>query len=123
MDEQNPAVSKHINIPPAVLEEVGKDPKAMEALCRKMYLVNADRMHRDMRSPNVAMSLRLQWLDHLAKYGGIGAARNQPAAAAPGTGFSVNIILDGSAPVSKPPTVVGVKNVYEELPEPAASSS
>lgn len=98
MDEQNPAVVKQVNIPPAVLEEVGNDPRALETWCRKMYLVGADKVHRAMRDPTVPLSQRMLWLDHLAKYGGLGQARNQQVQ--PGSGFSVNIVLNNTPAVS-----------------------
>lgn len=119
MDEQNPAVSRQVNIPPAFLEEVGNDPRALEAWCRKLHLVGADKIQRLMRDPAVPLSQRLAWMDHLAKYGGLGQARNQPVAA-PGSGFSVQIVVNntGAGSSSTPAPPAATVEVIENEPTP-----
>ena len=109
MDEQNPAVGKQVQIPPAFLEEVGQDPRALEAWCRKLYLVGVDKVHRAMRDPNIPLGQRMAWLDHLAKYGGLGQQRQQ-ATTGQGSGFSVQIVLNNPAESAKPaPAVIDVQ--------------
>jgi hypothetical protein len=114
MEEQNPAVSKQLTIPPAFLEEVGGDPRALEAWCRKLYLVGVDKMQRTMRDATIPLSQRLSWLDHLAKYGGLGQARNQ-VTATPGSGFSVQIVLNnGATPAAKVDVIENVETTKDE---------
>jgi hypothetical protein len=122
MNEDNPAVSKQVSIPPAFLEEVGGDPRALEAWCRKLYLVGVDKMQRAMRDQTIPLSQRLSWLDHLAKYGGLGQARNQPITAQ-GSGFSVQIVLNNQTPSPTPTTTQPLPTVEIIENEPAEAAS
>lgn len=102
MDEQNPAVAAQTRIPPALLEEVGNDPRELERWVRKLYLVNMDKLQRLMKAQDIPISQRMAWLEHLAKYGGLGQAKAAPVAA--GSGFSVQIVLNNQN--QQPPTAI-----------------
>ena len=94
MNEENPAVQQRMAVPPAMLEEVERDPKVLTNLARKMLLIQMDAIHNKLRDPAIPMGQRLSWADSLAKIGDV-----YPKASVQGTGsgsnFSVNILLSG----------------------------
>ena len=92
---ENPAVAKLTAIPPALLEEIDRNPKVMQPIYAKMLAVNMNYVHhRAMTDPNITMGQRLQIIDTLAKLGDAYPKANVPQLAAQGAGFSVNIIMN-----------------------------
>lgn len=91
MDQTNPAVSKQIAMPPALLEEFASNPKAFKDYNLKLLAVHVDVMHMRMRDPTVPMSVRLQFMELLAKLGDAIPKQANVSANAGGPTFSVNI--------------------------------
>lgn len=58
---ENPAVSTHTNIPPAVVEAIAADPKALQPIARAMGAVNLHNLFTQMRNPNVAVGQRMEF--------------------------------------------------------------
>lgn len=91
MDQTNPAVSKQLAMPPALLEEFASNPKAFKDYNLKLLAVHVDVMHMRMRDPAVPMSVRLQFMELLAKLGDAIPKQTNVSANAGGPSFSVNI--------------------------------
>ena len=98
MDQNSPAVLQQTNIPPALLEAVETDPRLLGAIARKMLAVQMDALHKRLRDPNTPIGQRQAFADFLAKVGDAYPKANAMVTA-PGSGFSVNIIMNG-VPVS-----------------------
>lgn len=103
MDPQNPAVLQHTSVPPSLLEEVEKDPKVLTRIGRKMLLIQMDAIHRKLSDPNIGLGQRQAFAEFLAKLSD--AYPKASTAVAPGSGFSVNIIMGDSKPSSVRPVV------------------
>ncbi len=96
MDDENPAVTAKTRIPPALLDEAGKDPKVIEEMARKIYFVNLDRIQRQIsaQGDNVPLRTRLDYMEHVAKIGQLGEKKAAASAAGAGApGFSISIVL------------------------------
>ncbi len=91
MDQTNPAVSKQLAMPPALLEEFASNPKAFKDYNLKLLAVHVDVMHMRMRDPTVPMSVRLQFMELLAKLGDAIPKQANVSANAGVPTFSVNI--------------------------------
>ena len=125
MDPQNPAVLQHTSVPPSLLEEVEKDPKVLTRIGRKMLLIQMDAIHRKLSDTTIGLGQRQAFAEFLAKISD--AYPKASTAVAPGSGFSVNIIMGDSKPSSSPVPVVEVVDVteakvIEHTPAPAESS-
>lgn len=57
----NPAVSVHTRIPPAIVEAIADDPKIMEPIARAMAAVNLDNLFAQMRNPNAPVGQRMDF--------------------------------------------------------------
>lgn len=57
----NPALEQHTSMPPAVIEEIAEDPKAIEKIARAMAGVNLDNLFTLMRNPNVSVTQRIEF--------------------------------------------------------------
>ena len=112
MDDRNPAVANQLAIPPAMFEEVEKDPRAIGAWARKLQLVHMHVMHNRLRDQSVPLSVRQQFLEYLAKVGGTDAKAAQTPATQ-GSGFSVNIVLNN--PTTPLPKVEIVEAAPKEI--------
>lgn len=119
MDDDNPAVTRQLQINPALLEEVGTDPTVIPIWARKMYFIQQAQMHARMREANAPLGAKQAFLDHLAKVGDVGgyAKANAAAAANPGAGFSINFVFpndSGSDKSKQLPKVEVVENTGSE---------
>jgi len=91
MDQTNPAVSKQLAMPPALLEEFVANPKAFKDYNLKLLAVHIDLMHMRMRDPAVSMATRVQFMEFLAKVADAIPKQTNVSAGAGGPTFSVNI--------------------------------
>lgn len=114
MKQDNPAVTRQLQTPPAMLEEVEKDPKAMSGWARKLLLVQINQMHLDVRTKDIPLSQRLQFAELLAKLGDAVPRASVPAAA--GSGFSVNIVFGDNT--RKKVDLEPVVEVVDAAPQP-----
>lgn len=71
MDFSNPAVSKYVNITPAMLETVVEDSGVLPRLAVQMLLVNMSEMHRRMADNTVPIGQRQNFMQFLADVGGV----------------------------------------------------
>jgi hypothetical protein len=93
IDTNNPAVSRQLQVPPKLLEDVAADPAKYEPVVRSMAVVHMDQLYRRMMQPDVPLATRLDFQKLLNKM-----ARLEPeakAVAQAGTGFVFNINLGG----------------------------
>ena len=103
MDFSNPAVSKYVNITPAMLETVVEDPTALPRLAVQMLLVNMSEMHSRMADNTVPIGQRQNFMQFLADVGGVNGKALAANTAPIGSGFSVVINMGGSAKTVMPP--------------------
>ena len=94
----NPAEFQLTKIPPALLEQLVEDPRAMDPTFRIMLAINVDRAHRRAEDPNLPLSQRLQLIDTLAKLTDAYPKASVAAAGAGGPALSVQIIFNKPDP-------------------------
>lgn len=91
IDDQNPAVSKHVQVPPALLEDVARDPAAAQPVFRAMALIQAHELF--MQRANMSVSQQTQLIETFSKMGDM-APRKEVANGGNGApGFSLVINL------------------------------
>jgi len=110
MDEENLAVKRYMTPPPAMLEEVAKDPKVLRQFARKATLMQVHKLLEQLRDSTVPLKLRMEAISLLNT---ISAEKEATAAGGSGSGpgFSVNIVI-GSQPAALPKVEV-VEQVAE----------
>lgn len=108
IDDQNPAVSKHVQVPPALLEDVARDPAAAQPVFRAMALIQAHELF--MKRGDMSVSQQTQLIETFSKMGDM-APRKEVATGNGGPGFSVNIVLSSA---SQKPAEVTVEPVTHE---------
>jgi hypothetical protein len=105
MDQDNPAVTRQLAVPPAILEQVGQDGKALQSYTRKFLMAQLSVLQDKMRDVNVPLAQRMQYAELLAKYSDLPTTpkeqkNSNPNGNAPG--FSVQIVFSGNAPQAAP---------------------
>lgn len=110
MDSSNPAVAQQLPISPAALEALEKDASLITAQARKMFFIQAHKVHQLMAGANVPMGQRLQFMEVLAKAGDVYPKATAVQAGAGGPAFSINIVLnkDDPKPIASSQPVVEV---------------
>jgi hypothetical protein len=104
MDQDNPAVSRQLTVPPSVLEEIGEDPKVLQGYTRKMLMTQLVVIHEKLRDLNTPIATRMQFAELLAKNSDLPTTPKVSQAANAGANdpkFSVQIVFSG-APQSQP---------------------
>lgn len=91
-DETNPAVAKHVQVPPALLEAVAEDPSAAQPVFRVKTLLLAHELYQKRHTMTAQQQMAL--MESLAKMGNINPKENT-AARSGGPGVSINIVLPG----------------------------
>lgn len=97
MDTRNPAVAKHLNIPPALLEEVADNPAVLQPVARVMGVVNLHNMFMQVSTPDATFNQRAEFQKLVNK---IGRLEPEADTGGPGNGFSLKIVLNGEKTVS-----------------------
>jgi hypothetical protein len=99
MDQDNPAVQRQTSIPPALLEQLDVNAKAMTPTYLKMVAVQANHLHFLLKNPNIPLGQRMQAIDLLAKLGGVYASASAPVQGnASGPALSVQIVFSNEPP-------------------------
>ncbi|NVN99240.1 MAG: hypothetical protein HXX17_07950 [Geobacteraceae bacterium] len=114
MDQENPAISDQLIVPPTLLAAAAKDPKVISEQARKLLLVELAITGDLFKNPQVPMGQRLTYLDLLTKLSGVVTAAAAPVAQGPG--FQVQIVFPEG--MGKPRKVVDVEAT--EVPETPA---
>jgi hypothetical protein len=94
-EPQNPA--RAVSIPPALLQELEKNPDAFKPHARMMLANHINNTHFLLKDPTVPFSQRLQFMDFLAKVTGSYVSPNSTPATT-GSNFSLNIVLTPPTP-------------------------
>lgn len=95
----NPAVSAHTRIPPAIVEAIADDAKAMEPIARAMAAVNLDNLFTMMRNPNIAAGQRIEFQRLLNDMGKL-ARKDEAGAAAMNLPLVTINLGNGTATIS-----------------------
>ncbi len=93
-DTLNPAVAKHLTMPPAVLEAIASDPKAVRAVAGPMAMI----VYHDlvMARDKLAPAVKLALADSLAKLGDL-APQKITSPVGGDNGFSLVINIPSQA--------------------------
>lgn len=94
MDTSNPAVAQQLPISPAALEALEKDASLITEQARKMFFIQAHKVHQLMAGANVPMGQRLQFMEVLAKAGDVYPKATAAVQGAGGPAFSVQIVFN-----------------------------
>lgn len=87
MDTKNPAVAKHLAIPPQLIEEVKDDPSRLQSVARVMGAVNLHNMFVQVSERDATFQQRVEFQKVVNKIGRLEPTDTQAA----GGGFSVTI--------------------------------
>lgn len=92
---ENPAITQHTTLSPVRLEELVEDPRELAKHYRKRELIMASHLYDMLASPSYSITQKLEFLALMGKI----QERLQPKAektAAPGQGFGINFIFNGT---------------------------
>lgn len=109
MDQSNPAVEQQMHLSPAILAMLDEDKTILPTTARKMLFVQMSELHKRFKDVNAPIGQRQAFADFLAKIADAYPKTNAPAVA-PGSGFSVNIIMGSKA---EPPRVQDITDVSD----------
>lgn len=97
MDQNNPAVTTLTDMSPALLADLEDNPALLKGIATVMAAVQLEALHRISNNPATPTGQRIQIFEattKVAELGAYGKASQQQVS--PGTGFSVNIIMNSS---------------------------
>ena len=118
----NDAVRRHVAIPPKLIEEATRDPRALDKVARAMAAVNLHNLFAKMQEEDTGLSPRLAFQQLLNRMGRIDQVESSGAANLPVVQISIGsgglVSVSATAPEVKPIEVIDVES--QQLPaEPA----
>lgn len=118
MDQNNPAVTTLTDMSPALLADLEDNPALLKGIATVMAAVQLEALHRISNNPTTPTGQRIQIFEATTKVAEIGAyGKASQQQTSPGTGFSVNIIMNNSPTKveTSAPVVVDVVDVTDVL--------
>lgn len=113
MDQNNPAVTTLTDMSPALLADLGDNPALLKGIATVMAAVQLEALHRISNNPSTPTGQRIQIFEATTKVAELGAYGKASQQVTPGTGFSVNIIMNNTPTKleTSVPVVVDVTDV------------